>query len=245
MMTNVPYIGDDAIETIASNLIRLYGKKFKPIQHPPVPVEDIFETYHELTLEIDDLRSRSGVHDAFGALYVGSRRIVIDESLVPEENPGSTGRYLFTVAHEGGHWMLHHCYPNYLKQRNPKLAKRFEEALPSVICRTSERRTRLEIQADIFAACLLMPKSMVFEEWSKSFGSLGPPTCDVAVTKFLREADMGLSDDVMQEIGIAYIPDGYAKKFQVSPQAMRIRLERLGLLRPVCHSNRSSSGVAQ
>src|ERR1700730_11401174 len=35
-------------------------------------------------------------------------RIVIDESLDPEENPAKEGRYRFTLAHEGGgHWRLH------------------------------------------------------------------------------------------------------------------------------------------
>lgn len=87
-----------------------------------------------------------------------------------------------------------------------------------------------------------MPKAMVFKDWEKHFGSLEPPTCDEAVTRFLHEADMGLSDEVIMDLGSVYIPDGYSKKFQVSPWAMRIRLEGLGLLRPV---RRSASRVAQ
>ena len=46
--------------------------------------------------------------DILGAIFFDERRIVIDESLDPEENPSKEGRYRFTLAHEGGgHWRLH------------------------------------------------------------------------------------------------------------------------------------------
>ena len=52
--------------------------------------------------------------DILGAMFFDEDRIVIDESLDPEENPSKEGRYRFTLAHEGGgHWRLHRlCSPS-------------------------------------------------------------------------------------------------------------------------------------
>ena len=38
--------------------------------------------------------------DIFGAIWLDSGRIVIDESLDPEERPAMEGRYRFTLAHK-------------------------------------------------------------------------------------------------------------------------------------------------
>ena len=80
-------------------------------------------------------------------------RIVIDESLDPEENPSKEGRYRFTLAHEGGgHWRLHrHLFAN-----DPAQALLFGgPATPSVVCRSSQAKERVEWQADFYASCLL------------------------------------------------------------------------------------------
>ncbi len=53
-------------------------------------------------------RDPEGDADTLGAIIFDERRIVIDESLDPEENAFKEGRYRFTLAHEGGgHWRLH------------------------------------------------------------------------------------------------------------------------------------------
>src|SRR6202045_2868542 len=46
--------------------------------------------------------------DIFGAIWLETGEIVIDESLDPEERPAMEGRYHFTLGHEGaGNWRLH------------------------------------------------------------------------------------------------------------------------------------------
>ena len=83
---------------------------------PPIPIEDIVEKHLKLGIEFDDMHRLFGVPrsgfgldpDILGAIFFDERRIVIDESLDPEENPSKEGRYRFTLAHEGGgHWRLH------------------------------------------------------------------------------------------------------------------------------------------
>jgi hypothetical protein len=82
---------------------------------PPIPIEDIVEKHLKLGIEFDDTHKLFGVPrdperdaDILGAMFFDEARIVIDESLDPEERPGIEGRYRFTLAHEGGgHWRLH------------------------------------------------------------------------------------------------------------------------------------------
>ena len=83
---------------------------------PPIPIEDIVEKHLKLGIEFDDTHRLFGVPrepdradpDILGAIFFDESRIVIDESLDPEEHPFREGRYRFTLAHEGGgHWRLH------------------------------------------------------------------------------------------------------------------------------------------
>jgi hypothetical protein len=67
----------------------------------PIPIEDIIEKHLKLRVEFDDLHRpldvpRSGLSlepDIFGAIWLGSGKIVIDGSLDPEERPSIEGRY--------------------------------------------------------------------------------------------------------------------------------------------------------
>ena len=77
---------------------------------PPVPIEDIIEKHLKLGSNSTTCTELFGVPrcpfliepDILGAMYFDERRIVIDESLDPEENPSQEGRYRFTLAHEAG-----------------------------------------------------------------------------------------------------------------------------------------------
>ena len=56
-----------------------------------------------LTLEYDDLEDLIGEPDILGALWVGEKRVVIDNRLLDS----TEGRFCFTCAHEVGRWILH------------------------------------------------------------------------------------------------------------------------------------------
>jgi hypothetical protein len=69
----------------------------------------------KIGIEFDDTHRLFGVPrsglgfdpDILGAIFFEQKRIVIDESLDPDENPAKEGRYRYTAAHEVGHWRLH------------------------------------------------------------------------------------------------------------------------------------------
>ena len=181
---------------------------------------------------------RSGISfdpDILGAIFFDEKRIVIDESLDPDANPSREGRYRYTAAHEVGHWRLHRA----LYGKDAAQTLLFETgAPPNVICRSSQKKARIELQADLYASCVLMPRKQVFAAWDATFPDrkqrvLQPATpIDhpfVEIARFesrVPGAEFTESDD--QTLDSFAAP--FAQKFLVSPIAMRIRLEKLGLL---------------
>jgi hypothetical protein len=162
-------------------------------------------------------------------------RQAFDESLDPDENPAKEGRYRYTAAHEVGHWRLHRG----LFGKDPAQTSLLDpNAPPSVICRTSQAKARIELQADLYASCVLMPRKLVFVAWDEAFPDRKQRVLQpsepinhsfVELARFesrIPGAAFTESDDQALES----FAKPFAEKFLVSPIAMRIRLEKLGLL---------------
>jgi Zn-dependent peptidase ImmA (M78 family) len=243
MTRSVPYLPDEAIERDAAALLAEYAQARGISIKPPIPIEDIVEKHLKLRIEFDDTHKLFGVPrdsgqdaDILGAIFFDERRIVIDESLDPGEIPWKEGRYRFTVAHEGGgHWRLHRP----LFTKDPMQAVLFGgPATPSVICRSSEAKERVEWQADFHASCLLMPKNLVIEAWHKRFGNTNP-----RILRHMNRIALPsyVNDEIAEVLFCSFEQQQYEKvlkefvrpfadKFLVSMVAMRIRLEKLGLI---------------
>ena len=140
----------------------------------PIAIDDIIEKHLKIGIEFDDTHRlfgvpRSGIGfdpDILGAIFFEQKRIVIDESLDPDANPAKEGRYRYTAAHEVGHWRLHRG----LFGKDPAQTSLLDaDAPPSVICRTSQAKARIELQADLYASCVLMPRKLVFAAWDEAF----------------------------------------------------------------------------
>ena len=114
-----------------------------------------------------------------------------------------------------------------------------------MICRTSQKKARVEWQADYFSSCFLMPRQHVLDAWRARFGSLKPFVyADVAGedwthrTRFrglrpIQEIMSRTVEEMLAPHACAFdkIASEFRPLFRVSTQAMRIRLENLGLLR--------------
>ena len=244
MGLKVAYVPDEVIEKDAQALLAEYAHAHGVTIEAPIPIDDIVEKYLKLGVEFDDMHQRFGVPrsgigfdpDILGAIYFNQKRIVIDESLDPDAFPAKERRYRFTLAHEGGgHWRLH----RHLFDQDPTQTSLLEpNAAPSVVCRSSQAKERIEFQADFYASCLLMPRKLVFAAWDDAFPDrkqrvLQPATpIDhpfVEIDRFARRipgAEFTETDDQVLD----NFAKPFAERFLVSPIAMRIRLERLGLL---------------
>jgi len=242
MSRPVPYLSEQAIERDAEALLHEYASTRGVTVKPPIPIENIVEKHLKLRIEFDDTHKLLGVPrpafdpDILGAIFFPDRRIVIDESLDPEENPAKEGRYRFTLGHEGGgHWRLH----RHLFAKDEAQTAMFGVlAAPSFVCRSSNAKKREEWQADFYSSCLLMPRKLVFAAWDAVFPDrkqrvLQPRTplrhpfveipraiCSIDLLE-VSEKDNNILDEFVRP---------FADRFLVSPIAMRIRLEKLGLL---------------
>jgi hypothetical protein len=173
MIKFVPYLSDEQIERDAAALLSEYAQSRGIVMAPPIPIEDIIEKHLRLGIEFDDAHKLFGLPrnpdrdvDILGAIFFDERRIVIDESLDPEENPVKEGRYRFTLAHEGGgHWRLH----RHLLAKDRAQALSGRPVAPSVLCRSSQAKERVEWQADFYASCLLMPRELILAAWCKMY----------------------------------------------------------------------------
>ena len=263
MAMRVKYLSEAAIEKDAEALLAEFGDARRISLDPPISIEDIVEKHLKLRIDFDDLHQVLGIPqegdgpDIMGAIWVDRREICIDQSLDPEERPNIEGRYRFTLAHEGGgHWRLHRAY----LASDPKQGSApADNAQPAVICRSSQSKERVEWQADFYSSCLLMPSWLIFEAWKREFGSLEPRVLrefrfedehdqifeelDQEDRKFLEKFISSQRDP--NDLFMEDFAWPLAEIFKVSPFAMRIRLETLGLLRREVPRQKSLAGCSQ
>jgi Zn-dependent peptidase ImmA (M78 family) len=238
----VSYVSDEAIERDAQALLAEYSHARGVTIGAPIGIDDIIEKHLKIGIEFDDTHRlfgvpRSGIGfdpDILGAIFFEQKRIVIDESLDPDANPAKEGRYRYTAAHEVGHWRLHRG----LFGKDAAQTSLLDANTPSVICRTSQAKARIELQADLYASCVLMPRKLVFATWDEAF-----PDRKQRVLQPSEPIDHPFVEIMRLESRIPFaaftenddpalesFATPFAEKFLVSPIAMRIRLEKLGLL---------------
>ena len=101
--------------------------------------------------------------------------------------------------------------------------------MPSVICRDGDTAPE-EWQANTFASHLLMPKQMIFDAWEELNGNFSP-LYTKSNTNFINKTRLNSypsTTDVARRM---------AEKFEVSVQAMEIRLKSLNLLKSIAVSS--------
>lgn len=222
----VPALTEQQITDQVALLLSQFGQKHIPVVTAPVPIEEILEVHLALALEICDLKARFGHPDLLGAIWFQDRIVRVDQSLDPANFPKMLGRFHFTIAHEVAHWWLHRQH--FLVEANQ----------PAFICRSSAKPL-VEKQADNFAANLLMPAGLVQATWQTWRPQSGPVYLDAlwddyeqAIADELALRPDGVNPDrrVVENVVLELFSRPLAEKFEVSAEAMRIRLESLGLL---------------
>jgi Zn-dependent peptidase ImmA (M78 family) len=247
-MIEVPYLTEAQIEARSDAALEEFARDREAILAPPVPVEDKLLYHLGLRLHMDDLHTRfcvprtAGRVDILAALWIEDREIRIDESLDPEVNPDMEGRYRFSIGHEIGHWELHKRYIVAASAEPVLLMK----AQSPIVCRNEDLqvrqrpkhdiRERMELQANKFSACLLMPRSLIFAAWQRRFKKLDPvvvedsrrvaPELQLPSTSAAQaRSATPIAHRILEEL----ISD-FARQFRTSRHAMRIRLRNLALL---------------
>lgn len=158
------------IERLVSDLLAEYG-----VSSPPVPIEDIIKK-HGVEIRVGKL------DDISGFIVRENQKVLIG---VNRTHPPTRRR--FTLAHEFGHFLLH-------PGRSTWYDKDYRVNLRSEL--SSKAEDVEEIEANFFAACILMPIGFLRND------------------KTVRLVDIEDGDAVK----------GLAKKYGVSTQAMNLRL---------------------
>jgi Zn-dependent peptidase ImmA (M78 family) len=228
----VRYRPDEEIEAEACDILAGYARKTGTVITVPALILDDLLQNLGLRLESYDLCKEFGAPDVLGAIYLEKKLIRIDERLDADERPAMRGRFNFTLAHEIGHWCLHRGDAETRQTMGDLFGG---PAQPSIICRTSQQKERVEIQADLFASCLLMPRTPLANAWKQrigrehiDLGSLRSRWQELCAAASLQQSGGRLTGREQKDRVIEILVGPLAGDFHVSAQAMRIRLERLG-----------------
>ncbi|AND41440.1 ImmA/IrrE family metallo-endopeptidase [Cytobacillus oceanisediminis] len=168
------------IEQKANELLKMFN-----IDEVPIPLDKIAEGL-KISIQEEKLEG-----DLSGVLIRDS-----DKTVIGVNSKHLPNRQRFTIAHEIGHFILHEGNPIHIdrtfrvnfRDKNSSLANSIEE-----------------IEANAFAAALLMPEKKLKQFYNK---------------KLKEGIDFEHSDEL----------DSIAETFQVSKQALMIRLFKLGLI---------------
>lgn len=170
-------------EKEAEKLLAKHG-----VRRYPVPVEELAEG------EGAEVRYRTFDGNISGLLL----RTDDGEFVVGVHAKHSRTRQRFTIAHELGHLLMHPGRPAIVEHLTRAAKVNFRDG-------TSALATdREEIEANQFAAGLLMPRKLVEQEFQR----------------------------LLETHDVESIPGILARSFDVSPQAMQFRLVNLAYLEP-------------
>jgi len=151
-LNNFPELSDQEIQLRVDELLNGFCEQTDWDYDMPVPIERIAENYLGYDIEITD----EGLFEDpefLGGIHFDDKLIQVNGSIEDHE-----GRFNFTVAHELGHHCLH-------KDEFVKICDESE-----IMCRDTYEKPIAEVQADKFAAFLLMPETSVVTAYKRAFG---------------------------------------------------------------------------
>jgi len=207
-----PKLTDKQIEAKSLELIKAYKDATGKWVNTPMPV---FEMIEYLGYDVDF--RKDGIYEdlnLLGGLCIPEKVIEINENLSHQE-----GRMNFTAAHEIGHIILH-----------VPVIEKAEESEKMILCRETisepkSKKELIEIQADKFAAYLLMPTTRVkgtfFQLNKKPLDVKKPSLKDLVYRRSPKRKAYLLTENILRK----------GRFENVSKKAMMNRLIGLGLIR--------------
>lgn len=217
---NFPFIPYPRIDAEAA---RLKAAALPPeaIHDPRVDLDAIVFDYlcerDELSVELDAVLPDEDGDEVLGKTTIRPGRIQINARLRPD-----SGRFRFTLAHEVGHWVLHR--PAILAEAeqvglfsSPEIG-----SIPSSLNRSvsAPHPPPEEVQANRFAASLLIDHDILRREFASRFGRNGAGAA-------LREAGAlhALPREQARRLATFGPPPHLVEVFGVSVEALAIALE--------------------
>lgn len=221
-----PFLPARQIERAADGLLtRAFGGDL------PVPVDldtvlfDVLAEEEGLAFLDQNVLGHQDGDQILGRMSPSRNLIEICASLKQPDHTGRRrGRYRFTVGHEIGHWVLHR--PLQFQRKVYRSRSLFDQEDPQddmvslhrdVFVTSHSKPPREEVQANRFAAHLLIPRSALLREFACRFGD--PPVVTNS-RRAVRDTAIELASQVSPRI-----PTSLCDAFEVSRQAMAIALQ--------------------
>ncbi|MBC8507267.1 MAG: ImmA/IrrE family metallo-endopeptidase [Anaerolineales bacterium] len=157
LLKDVKFVPEQAIEIKAYHLLADFEAQYGTIVSPPVPIDRIIEKFLDLRFDWDEIDDTED-DKILGCLLPGKKKILMNSRHVKFFDQ-YWGTEAYTKAHEVGHWDLHVVKPGDPHQLG---LPGFDKG-KQYLCRNSTADSR-EIQAEIYAAYLLMPHQLVMQE---------------------------------------------------------------------------------
>ncbi|MDP9364055.1 MAG: ImmA/IrrE family metallo-endopeptidase [Chloroflexota bacterium] len=154
------FIPDAVLERRALDLLREHERRTGSPISLPVPIDAIVERTLGLRVVWLPIEEQPGeiILARIDPDYRGHPTIQMNENRVAHFE-GFFGTEQFSLAHEAGHWVLH--YGRGRGRQLGLLPDTAEQADAVVLCRRMSDGDRRELQADRFAAYLLLPEHLV------------------------------------------------------------------------------------
>ncbi len=219
-ISDVPFLPEVRIERDADALIAEYAHGRGVVVAAPVPVEDILELHIGLTFAIEDLAALFGTQGVLGAIWFNEKLVRIDTGSIPPQTPhgwGDIASRSRTRSATGGSIARITA-----KIRRRPLCSMVAVNLRSCVAPATNRR--LSGRPTRSPATCSCPSRSSSRRGRTRAGSLDPVVLadlpPVLVADGRDPANTTL-DRFSKPL---------AERFEVSAEAMRIRLEKLGLL---------------
>lgn len=214
----VPFLSDDDIEAIVADLLREFDASL--LAHPKDINLSRLQVFLEDSHGVNFNFNRSlGQSESFH-LVLGRVSFDPDTIEVTRELEIGNPRWKFTFAHELGHVFLH---KNYLLQVGETMREDLDIALFPDAYGRNTKRSFIEIQANVFAAALLLPRHPFLLAVTNLANSLGVSL--KGNTLLYLDQQQCNKDDYFR------FTNHLMETFKVSREAIKIRLIKFNLLK--------------
>lgn len=214
--TEQPYYTSDDVDAICTDELQKLG--LYPSEPSPIRIDRFIEKRFSVQPTYSDLPNGLLGFTLFG--INGVEEIVVTKSLDEEGTPSAERRLRTTLAHEGGHGLLHahlfvmgsrpdSLFHGGLAKDAPKILCR-DDAVPSGPGKSKLPYRWWEFQANMAMGALLLPKALVIDAMDAHLepqGMLGLPVLQA-----------GHRNQAIREL---------SEVFDVNPVVVRIRLQAL------------------
>ena len=207
------YYPDDDIENICRD--ELAKVELLPKEPEPIRIDRFIEKRFGVSPRYEDLGH--GVLGLTKFTKKGVAEVIVSRALADEADMVAERRIRTTLAHEGGHGLLHTHLFLLESEHRPLFGDYSDPSKPKVLCRDENavgtatyKRQWWEVQANKAMGALLMPKELV----------------QMALKPYLTKAGL-LGTEVLTSTNRLTAVRELANLFDVNPVVVRIRLGKM------------------